>query len=33
MDPMLNDMATWTELIGHAQLRSFVDDEGYFWLE
>ena len=30
---MLNDMATWTELIGHAQLRSFVDDEGHFWLE
>jgi hypothetical protein len=33
MVPMLNDMATWTELIGHAQLRSFVDDEGHFWLE
>jgi hypothetical protein len=30
---MLNDVATWTELIGHAQLRSFVDDEGHFWLE
>jgi hypothetical protein len=33
MTPLLNDMATWTELIGHAQLRSFVDDEGHFWLE
>jgi hypothetical protein len=29
----LKDMSTWTELIGHAQLRSFVDDEGHFWLE
>ena len=33
MAPKLKDMATWTELIGHAQLRSFVDDEGHFWLE
>jgi uncharacterized protein (DUF3820 family) len=33
MAPKLNDMATWTELIGHVQLRSFVDDEGHFWLE
>jgi hypothetical protein len=30
---MLKDMATWTEFVGHAQLRSFVDDEGHFWLE
>jgi hypothetical protein len=29
----LNDMSTWTEPIGHAQLRSFVDDDGHFWLE
>ncbi len=29
----LKDMSTWTELIGHAQLRSFVDDDGLFWLE
>jgi hypothetical protein len=29
----LKDMSTWTELIGHAQLRSFVNDEGHFWLE
>jgi hypothetical protein len=29
----LKDMATWTELIGHGQLRSFVDDDGNFWLE
>jgi hypothetical protein len=33
MAPMLNDMATWTVLIGHAQLRSFVDNEEHFWLE
>jgi len=33
MTPKLKDMATWTELIGHAQLRSFVDEEGHFWLE
>lgn len=26
-------MSTWTELIGRAQLRSLVDDEGHFWLE
>jgi hypothetical protein len=29
----LKDMSTWIELIGHAQLRSFVDDDGHFWLE
>jgi hypothetical protein len=29
----LRDMSTWTELIGHAQLRSFVDDDRHFWLE
>jgi hypothetical protein len=33
MAPTLKDMATWTDVIGHAQLRSFVDDEGNFWLE
>jgi hypothetical protein len=33
MAPTLNDMASWTDVIGHAQLRSFVDDEGNFWLE
>jgi len=33
MAPKLKDMATWTELTGHAQLRSFVDEEGHFWLE
>jgi hypothetical protein len=33
MASKLKDMATWTDLIGHAQLRSFVDDEGHFWLE
>jgi hypothetical protein len=29
----LNDMSTWTDLIGHAQLRSFADGDGHFWLE
>jgi hypothetical protein len=33
MAPTLKDMATWTDTIGHAQLRSFVDDDGNFWLE
>jgi hypothetical protein len=33
MASKLKDMATWTDLIGHAQLHSFVDDEGHFWLE
>ncbi len=26
-------MSTWTEITGHGQLRSFVDNEGNFWLE
>jgi hypothetical protein len=33
MAPKLKGMATWTGLIGHAQLRCFVDEEGRFWLE
>jgi hypothetical protein len=33
MDPRLEDMSTWTEITGHGQLRSFVDNEGNFWLE
>jgi hypothetical protein len=33
MAASLKDMATWTDLIGHAQLRSFVDEDGNFWLE
>jgi hypothetical protein len=33
MGSTLKDMATWTDLIGHAQLRSLVDGEGHFWLE
>jgi hypothetical protein len=32
--PIASDQSTtWTELIGHAQLRYFVDDDGHFWLE
>jgi hypothetical protein len=33
MAARLKDMATWTDLIGRAQLRSFVDEDGNFWLE
>jgi hypothetical protein len=33
MAPTLKGMSIWTELIGPAQLRSFVDDDGNFWLE
>ena len=33
MAPTLNDMTTWTGRTGHDQLRSFVTEEGTFWLE
>ena len=26
-------MSTWTDVAGHGKLRSFVDDEGNFWLK
>ena len=29
----LDDMSTWTGRTGHANLRSFTDAEGNFWLE
>jgi hypothetical protein len=33
MPPKLTDMSTWTEKTGRASLRSFIDDQGHFWLE
>ena len=33
MPPTLRDMKTWTGRTGHDQLRSFVAEEGTFWLE
>lgn len=33
MKPSLKDITTWTDRLGHSQLRSFTDDEGHFWLE
>jgi hypothetical protein len=29
--PELGDMETWTERLGHTQLRSFTDKDGHFW--
>lgn len=31
--PILLDMSTWTDRLGHSQLRSFTDEQGHFWLE
>jgi hypothetical protein len=31
--PILTDMSTWTERLGHSRLRSFTDEQGRFWLE
>lgn len=31
--PLLKDIDTWTECLGHSRLRSFTDDEGHFWLQ
>ena len=31
--PLLTDMKTWTERLGHSNLRSFTDKDGHFWLE
>ena len=31
--PQLNDMNSWTDRTGHTRLRSFVDEDGHFWLE
>jgi len=29
----LKDMGTWTERLGHSELRTLTDEEGHFWLE
>ena len=31
--PTLKHMNTWTDRLGHSNLRCFTDDEGHFWLE
>ena len=31
--PKLTDMSTWTGRTGHDQLRSYVTEDGSFWLE
>jgi hypothetical protein len=31
--PNLNDMATWTDRLGHSRLRTFTDEQGHFWIE
>jgi hypothetical protein len=31
--PEFKDMETWTEHLGHSQLRCFTDKDGHFWLE
>ena len=31
--PTFEDMTTWTERVGRADLRGFTDTEGHFWLE
>jgi hypothetical protein len=33
MPPKFTDMSTWTGRTGQDQLRSFVADDGNFWLE
>ena len=29
----LTDITTWTERLGHSQLRAFTDEAGRFWIE
>ena len=31
--PTLTDMSTWTDRLGHSQLRTFTDEESRFWIE
>jgi hypothetical protein len=31
--PQWKDMNSWTDRTGHARLRSFVAEDGHFWLE
>ena len=30
--PELKNIKTWTESLGHSKLRSFMDEQGRFWL-
>jgi hypothetical protein len=31
--PEFKDIRSWIEHLGHSRLRSFIDDDGHFWLE
>jgi hypothetical protein len=33
MPATLNDMTTWTEMLGHSKLRTFTDEHNRFWIE
>jgi hypothetical protein len=33
MQNVFTDMQTWTERLGHSKLRTFTDENNYFWLE
>ncbi len=30
---VFSDMTTWTKRLGHTTLRTFLDKNGFFWLE
>jgi hypothetical protein len=29
----LKDIKSWTDRLGHSKLRTFMDEEGHFWIE
>ena len=31
--PLLTDLKTWTETLGHSRLRTFTDEDNRFWIE
>lgn len=31
--PLLTDLNTWTERLGHSRLRAFTDEHNRFWIE
>lgn len=33
MKPSFKDMKSWSDRLGHSNLRTFTDEEGHFWLE
>ena len=33
MPAKLNDMTTWTQRLGHSNLRTFTDEHNHFWIE